>query len=188
MASTLSVSAQSANEILLEIDPTNLSTVTITSTGNHSLINDSSADGTAGIWLQGVFSTGGVASAPTSSTLTPAGNTGPYDQIYNDFFGIDVTDLGFYRNSSEVQNFQTTAPAFTGSMTADFSTSTFLSSSVGTTGEIRVGDTTTGSNALIGYYKIVPEPTSLSILAGAGLLIARRRRGCLHQPAADRDI
>ena len=189
MASTLSVSAQSASEILLEIDPTNLAAVTITSTDNHSLIDDSSADGIAGIWLQGLFSTGGtVPSLSSSSNLTPAGNTVPYNQLYNDFFGVDVTDFGIYSNSSDFQNFQTTAAAFTGSLAADFSSSTSVFSSAGTTGEIRAGDSQNGSDALIGYYQIVPEPTSLSILACAGIMITRRRRDCLHHRVADRDI
>lgn len=179
MTSTLSVSAQSADQILLEIDITDLSAVKITSTGNFSIINDDSSTVTDGVWLQGVFSTGGTATyTASSSTLMPAGSTDIYAEVYNDYKPlITVDDWGIYGSSAQPQDFQTNTAAFIGSLTADFSSSSSVFSTAGTTGEIYVGDGNNGSNAVIGYYQIVPEPTSITILAGAGLLILRRRRG-----------
>lgn len=77
---------------------------------------------------------------------------------------LNIAGSGFY-----YQDFSTTEAAFTGLALIDLSD--WMSTlTPGTTGDIVAGDTF-HHTVIIGQYQIIPEPGTISLLVGAGLLL-----------------
>jgi hypothetical protein len=166
---------------LIEVNVSNPAAVTFTATGNHSLINDSTATGVDGVDLLAFFSDMGFGLGSVSGNLTPPTQDGiAYFTWYTDSYssgGTSYNDLNLYSNEGHPQNFSTGAPAFTGTGTADLSAYTAFLPSLGASGNIAAGSFGQGSMAVIGQWQVTPEPATLSLLAVGGLAaIIRRKR------------
>jgi len=176
--SSVTQSAQAA--VLIQVDISNPSAVTFTSTDAFASINDSTSTMFDGVTFDEIFSASSLVSETyaglTGSGLFPPTTTGlAYDDTLTAGDGVSTTDLNFYANTgSPTQSFSTGAPAFSGSATVNIAGVTYQS--VGYIGEILAGYADGGSFDSIGQYQIVPEPGSLALLGPGGLLITRRRR------------
>ncbi|MEM9346774.1 MAG: hypothetical protein AAGB26_09180 [Planctomycetota bacterium] len=164
--------------VLITIDPTDPSAVTFTATDAIAAVTDTdtSASVDAGVTFDDLFAAD-FDLTPTQSisfTGTLAAFAAPeYTDAANGFGGLSLLDLNLFNfSSNESQSFTAFFPAFSGSATLDLTGATF--GPIGTTGDILVGDTITGSGAFIGQFQIVPEPASLTLLAAAGLPLLRR--------------
>lgn len=185
----LSVSAANA-QILLTVNISNPSAVTITATGTDSLANVE-ADMADGIDLLGFFkgSTGPVSFTVNSgSSLTPgtgSAGTVTYDESLSDVLSTGSNiDLNLYSDRSAPENFSTTDAAFTGTLTINLSgVASDLLPSAGV-GDIKTGFFGSASpNTYIGQYQVVtssvaaPEPSAWALLfVGLTLLAICRPR------------
>lgn len=146
------VLAQSATAaILLTIDPTDPGAVVISSTGLAPLVDDSSADSNAGITLTLVFANDFIlnGSSPVTGNLTPNGGTSAYDAVLNEFASLTPRDMNLFQTNASSQSFSTSLPAFSGQMVVDLTGAVFA---MGSTGDVIVGDTASGSGAVIGQW------------------------------------
>jgi len=127
--------------------------------------------------------------------LIPAGATQAYNAWYWDNASGTAIDFNLYFNiaqpDAQTQTFTTSAPAFTGTMTADLSSVAALLPAIGTNGTVVAGWLGTGSgmgdstSAPMGQYTVVPEPAAaslLSALAASALFLPRRR--ARHSPSS----
>jgi hypothetical protein len=177
-------------QILLTVDITNNSAITITATGANASTNVN-AYLSDGIDLLNFFgsSTGAVNfnSNITSSTLTASGTgTDTFTQGNSDVYSGSNVDLNLYNlSSSATETFTTSSPAFNGTMILDLSSYAANLRNVGTgtfTGTIITGfynDAEEGSgspNTPIGTYQIItmtaPEPSTWALLIAAAVLLA----------------
>ncbi|MEN6452417.1 MAG: PEP-CTERM sorting domain-containing protein [Thermoguttaceae bacterium] len=177
-----------AEPILLSIDVSKPSAVTITATGAHSLVDDSSANVQLGVVLLSFFNKAQeYAWANCTGDLTPPSSS---SQGYN-WWGPDTVDtagLNLYAFTGgvypapehAVQNFSTTASAFTGTCTVDLSSYAASLPLAGESGDIWAGSSGLGSHAVLGQWVAVPEPSTmclLTILFGSIVAWMWRRRG-----------
>lgn len=171
----LSVSAPASAAIVLEIEVTGPTTAQLRATGQPSLIDDNSATALNGVSLIGLFETDffAVIAPITSGDLSPSG--GPVlSNLFTNLFELTDRDINLFRISDTTPiQFSTSASAFTGSLDVEFVTS---APTQGTVGDVIVGDGQSGSGAVIGQFRVIPEPTSVALLGVAGLLVTRRRR------------
>ncbi len=176
--------------VLLTIDDSNPSAVTITATGENSAANDTGHSANDGVDLlsffnQNDFTAGNV----VTSTLQGGNLTLSYNFNTGDNYSTgvnvgDLLDLNLYNTdfpaSSDSETFSTTQPAFTGSLTLDLSSlDPSALPAAGTTGDIIAGY---GANpgAVIGSWQVetIPEPGIGSLLilgSGAGFTFWRHR-------------
>lgn len=175
----ISLLGTSQAAVVLIVDITDPSAVTITATTNFSAINDSTSQDGNGIVLKGLFSSGSGSGSFTSGDLAAPGGVA-YNFSANGF-NSTVTDLDlnlFSQDKSNTQSFVDSAAAFTGSLTINLDSEDL--SGVGSSGDVLVGDGEPGggSGLVIGTYQIIPEPSMVSLLImGLGTLcIVRRRR------------
>ncbi len=180
----------SAGTILLEIDVSDPSAVTLTPTGASSITDDSTSDMFDGVTLIGFFAEDFRASNVFGSFtgLEPrsaAFFNREYTNYDNDFGGVGLRDLNLYSDDTGwTQRFATNQPAFTGVGVIDFIDSGSEPAPVfqpGTIGHIIAGDTDFGSGDVIGQFQIVggtPIPEPVAALGGMALLgtIVLRRR------------
>lgn len=191
VASMLSVGfavSTHAETILLSIDVSNPSAVTVTSTGAYSLVDDSSSNVQYGVVLLSFFQDSLTYTwANYSGNLTPPSSS---SQCYN-YWASDTTDttgLNLYGYTGivypapehAIQNFSTTAPAFTGTCTIDFSAYASYLPNAGESGDIHTGYSGLGSHAILGQWSVVPEPSMTWLLAtlfGSMIAWLRRKKG-----------
>jgi hypothetical protein len=176
----LSAPAQAVPGIVLYVDTTNLSAVTLTVAGNLSLASNSTFSMRDGFDLLGFFTSDHFIAGAVTDNLTPAAGGSIYDSFISDSTSGSNLDLNFYRfldtETSEV--FSTSSVAFAGTATFDLSGSQSAMPSVGTLGNLVAGNA--GNISVpIGQYVVVPEPSVTPVLSGAsilGLVLLKRRR------------
>jgi hypothetical protein len=166
-------------EILLTIDISNPANVTFSATNGHPDA-DFDLDASIGFTLLGFLTNDEATSFDSTGTLSASGMIEPYLSLFTlDYAGglyEPGRDLNLYANADAgTQNFLTTAPAFSGSITFDLSEIASLFPSVGTTGTIQAGDGST-VGPVIGSYEVVPEPAACILVGAAGMLLIFRRR------------
>lgn len=172
----LAASASAQNlPVLIEVDVSDLSAVTFSTTGAAPVVS-TTEPGFAGVTLVEIATdnTSGNRSVP-GGTLGPGASGGAYDNLTNSFSTLDVRDLNFW-GSPGTQVFDTSMPAFAGSITVDLSDADFLAP--GSTGIIIAGDSPrldVDPNAILGSWIIVPAPGAMA-MAPVALLAVRRRR------------
>ncbi len=184
-----------SSPILLTIDDSNSSAVTITATGFAPGVNDSGRPASSGVDLLGFFS----ASEPglfgqflLGSTLSGGGSGVSYNDVRGDNFSTSGGNSVDFRLSLDIsspgagntQTFSTAQPAFTGTWTIDLSSLGVGSSALPTAGT--TGDILSGfggdQGSIIGQWEVnpVPEPAigSLLVLGSIiGTIIRRSRKG-----------
>jgi hypothetical protein len=182
-----------SSPILLTIDDSNPSAVTITTTGFTPAVNDSTRPASSGVDLLGFFSANQSAlfgQTLSGSTLS-GGNSGvSYNDVRGDNFstsGGNSLDLSLSVDSSSpgtgnTQIFSVAQPAFAGSWTIDLSDLGVNSSALpllGTHGDILSGFNG-DQGTIIGQWQVgpVPEPGmgSLFILSSVVAFVIKRRR------------
>ena len=169
--------------VVLTIDISNPSAVVVTAVANNAQVAGTlPVDYYGGISLQDFF-TGTVdltAGVSITGTWIGQGTVNRYNELVSFTYGspdiVPGTDLSIYHNvvdSEQNQNFVTTAPPFTGTGTFSLAGVTSLPA-LGITGNVRIGFN--GEDNILGQYLVIPEPTSMALLATSALLLARRRR------------
>lgn len=105
-----------------------------------------------------------------TSTLDSPGGNFAYTTLFPTAINSLNVDLNIAGSGFSTQDFSTSAPAFTGFAVADLRA--WMSGiTLGTTGNILAGDASYNT-VIIGQYQIIPEPGTISLLVGAGLLLA----------------
>ncbi len=178
---------QETGDVLLIINDSDPSNVTITATGAFAFTNDSSTNENEGVDLLEFF-TAPVAilppGSPASPGLSPTGD-GPYTQWQADDYSGSLVDLNISTDTSgpETQTFTTTSPAFTGSATLDLSSFSADLPSLGSSGLIVSGNSNNNGD-IIGDWEVedvpVPEPSQYGwgvLLATLGFVTWRRFSG-----------
>ncbi len=171
-----------APTVLIEVDITDPTNVVLSATGEASLINDSASTANTGTTLLDLFTADFNIPFTPETALTgdlAGGGVLPYSSGLNDFGTLTDRDLNIYRGNllpdfGAFQIFDTMTAAFSGSSTVDLSGASLPA--LGTIGDIIAGDTDTGSDVVIGQWRIVPAPGAAGLLAAAGLVGVRRRR------------
>lgn len=179
---TLGMASPAHGAVLLVVDVENPSAVTITATSSPALLNDATGAGGDGVTMLLFFIDQGfqlVGDEVSGVGLSAAGMTESYSDVSNTFALLTARDINFYRIDAGTQAFSMLTPAFNGSMVLDLWAATGLLPSVGTIGDILVGDTVTGSGAVIGQWQVVPEPGA-ALLAGIGMIMAAASRRRMH--------
>lgn len=177
----LALAHPSRAAVLLSIDTSNPSAVTITATGNFSSINENNRKTSDGIdLLQFFISSNSFNSTSVSGSLTPSGGgSSSYSQAFQDSYSGSAVDLNLLSGSSSPQNFSTTTPAFTGTATLDLSSYSSALPAAGASGDILDGWKYINSGVVIGKWSVVPEPSTYALFGmGAVVLLraARRRK------------
>ena len=186
IAATSPVVGQS---VLIDINQYNLNDVTFTTTGLAAFANTNVAEN-AGVDLIGYFSSS-LTSVRTgvAGTLTPAGaGTTAYNEWIADNYqnGFNDVDLNLFSSSRiPVQDFTTSSAAFTGTVGLNLSSYLAELPATGTEGPIYAGYSRQ-PGTLIGYWEVVPEPSSLEQLALGGIILSgliawRARRGAIRR-------
>lgn len=176
--SGLAASAASAGiaggPILLLVDNTDPSNVVISATGSPAG-TVASIGPVSGVTLMGLFGgvgidlpIGNIIAGNLSSNGTPSF----FNRAGNAFGSLADNDLNIWiSGGSGTQNFNTTDPAFSGATNPiDYS----AASSFNLSGDIRLGDTPTGT--IIGQWALIPTPGTAGVFALAGFAAIRRRR------------
>lgn len=173
------VSTSLKAEILLTVDVSNPNSVVFTAT-NGAPNTSVDVDAFVGFSLLGFLNTDALEVFDGNGNLAANGMT----DSYLTFFSLDYAtgpsspgkDVNLFANlDAGTQNFVTSAPAFSGSITFDLSSISLLLPTIGTTGSIQVGDGIT-VGPVIGTYEVVPEPAACFLLGAAGMLLIFRRR------------
>ncbi len=172
MLATVFAVSHSSAAVILTIDISNPATATFTATGAFAQ-NDDIADTflNEGFTLLRIFNspaTGGPGFFDTSTLFSPGGNF-----AYTNLFVVTISgedrDLNIAGSGFSTQDFSVTAPALTGSATADLADwLPFLTA--GVTGNIIAGDPIY-STVIIGQYQVIPEPGT-ALLAVGGCVLA----------------
>lgn len=169
--------------IVLTINISDPNAVVVTAVANNAQSAGSAlVDFSAGISFENFF-TGTVdltAAVPITGTWTGRGTVKQYNEMVSFTYGsadvVPGTDLSIYHNvldSDQSQIFVTTAPPFTGTSTFSLSGVSNLPA-IGSTGNVRIGFD--GDDNILGQYVVIPEPTSMVLMASSALLLIRRRR------------
>ena len=170
-----------ADTILLSINTSNPTAVTITATGNFASINEFNRKTSDGIdLLQFFISSNSFSSTSVTGSLTPSGGgSNPYSQALQDSYSGSGVDLNLLNGFSNPQNFSTTTPAFTGTATLDLSSYSSDLPAAGASGNILDGWKYINSGGIIGKWSVVPEPSAYALF-GIGafvlLIVARCRK------------
>lgn len=180
--------------ILLTINDSNPSAVTITATGLNPTVNDTGRTANDGVDLLSFFNQDEINMTAgqflPNSTLKGGSLVLSYNDVWSDNYsttGGTFKDLSLYIDisspgSTDPENFSVSQPAFSGSWTIDLSglgVSSIALPTPGSTGQILSGDSV-NAGSIIGQWQVapVPEPTTGSLLfigSAAGLLFCRRR-------------
>jgi len=181
----VATSPVAGQSVLIDVNQYDVNAVTFTTTGNFASANDSSQTEDNGVDLTSYFTAGVTDNGgPLSGSLTPAGagNTAFDTWETDDFFSTGTNlDLNLFSSTSgNTEDFTTSSAAFTGTVTINLSAYLAELPATGTMEPIYSGY---GRNpgVVIGYWQVVPEPTSLAQLALggftlSGLLAWRTRR------------
>ncbi len=167
--------------VLIEVDVTNPAAVTLTATGNASQVNDSSATLYDGVTLVQFFTVPfpGYQDFALSGNLTaPSGHGLSYNHSVDDDYPLALTGLNLFYSGTyqtDVQSFSTAAPAFTGVAVASLSAFVARLPAAGASGNIIAGYNYGGSEAVLGQWAVVPEPSML-VLGGIGAAACLLRR------------
>jgi len=166
------VSAGAINAaVLITIDPTNIASVRFDATAEPAEKNDATSDFIDGVTLIGVLTSNFFVELDFDGTLGASG--GRFEDGLTGVGTANLRDLNLYNaETSTVQIFSTSAPAFRGSALIDLPGTSIA---VGSYGDIIVGDTISGSGEVIGQWRAIPEP-SATLLVGLGCLVLRIRR------------
>jgi hypothetical protein len=172
--------------LLLEVDVSNPSSVTLTATGANADAPDSSFNVADGFNLLDFF-TGSVSlppgqTMPITSGLFSYGQNTAYSHWFTDSYSGFGRDLNIWKSSiasssSPTQVFKTQHPSFTGLTTIDLSTWAGLLPSVGTISDIRPGYTYTEYGTpkplgpVIGQWAVIPEPSTFALVFGILALV-----------------
>lgn len=166
--------------VLLSVDITDLSAVTITATGAAPDYATSAYTTYDGVALLGFFGGAGLINYSTfpvtSGNLTPSGAAAAFDSSDVQTISANLADLGLYRNSgAEQELFAFGTPAFTGTLTLNLSSFTRSDFTLGTF-NLAAGYQNSGTTQ-IGQYTVIPEPATYALLLGgvALVLVAVRR-------------
>lgn len=177
--------------VLLTINDSDPSAVTITATTSNSYADYSGNTANDGIDLLGFFAVAQSSSEPPfgqflpGSTLEGGGIGDPYNDVMGDDYSTldtdqSIVDLEVYLDVSspgetDTENFSTSQPAFTGSWTIDFSNLGITSGDLpaaGMEGTI-ISGYSFNAGAPIGQWEVVstvPEPGANNLIVlGAGL-------------------
>ncbi len=178
----------SSPPVLLTINDSNPSAVTITATGADAALDFSGSTANAGVDLLqffGIDESGMTFGQDLTGALTASGVSVSYNDVDRDDYstggGAVYTDLELYVDvnspgQGDTETFSTTAPAFTGSWTIDLSSLGVDSSalpSAGSEGSILSGNYG-APGQVIGAWEVtsdVPEPSATSLLALGGLIL-----------------
>lgn len=168
-------------EDLLIVDLTTPNEITITATAGLSDVSASGSD-TTGIYLQDFYSgprASGVSDTLVSGDITNAEN--PTDNSPNLFTsGLVDTGLNLFSFSSDTTvTFTAGSLAFVGSGTWTLPADDYAEMLAGNaSGDIWFPADDAGDlpgAQVLGQYRVIPEPASLSLLALGGLALLRRR-------------
>lgn len=163
----------SAAAVVLTVDVSDPSMVTITATGANSEID------ITGNRFNGISLVGFLAVPATGANISAISNGLLVDVSQNSldiqFIGINGGFLNLFGPNGTIE-FLTTAPAFSGQGIFNLSQQAVGAlPSFGATGSVALGDSTPFNN-VIGTYFVIPEPASATLLGLGALLVARRRR------------
>jgi hypothetical protein len=176
---------QSLGAIVLLIDVSDPANVTFTATANNSAVaGNLSADFNGGITLKDFFTSNeniGVGDPlAISGTWISRGASSSFNEAVTFDFDANTgnvepgVDLSLYHNvvnPSNLQQFITSAPPFTGSSTADLSLLTFLPNP-GATGSVYMGYLGSHGGILGEWMAVaVPEPSAVAVVTGQVLLL-----------------
>jgi hypothetical protein len=174
--------------IILTIDESSPSLITITGTGNNAIQTDGTTLANAGVDLMNFFTAAvPVGTTPGSgSSLQPVNGGIVYEFWKSDTYqGAALQDLNLFSATPVSQTFTSGSPAFIGTATIDLSAySAYLPTTVGDFGFIYAGNSSgPGNGSPIGIWQVVavPEPSAIALLAlgamaFAGLTIVGRTR------------
>ncbi len=161
--------------VLLEIDISDPTAVTITSTGAAAVVDDASLDDFDGITLDLFFTAfNDVPFSDVVGDLTVPGALA-YDRFFDVSSGLDLNLYNNLASDALPQVFTTLSPAFTGSSFLDVDLTGAPFQADGYVGTINNG---LNNGPILGsYVVVVPEPANATALLGtAGLLLVRRRK------------
>ena len=192
---TTTACAGATEPILLTINDSNPSAVTITATGSDAALDATGTTANDGVDLLQFFSTdefGNLFGQDLTGTLTADGVSVPFNDVNVDDYstggGTPYVDLELYVDNgspgeTDTETFSTSSSAFTGTWTIDFSSLGIDSSALPTAGS--EGNILSGyygdPGAVIGSWEVasaVPEPSTVSslILGGVALCVFMYRR------------
>lgn len=159
--------------VILTIDISDLRNVTFTPTGAHAE-NDDETQLYYGFTLIAFFNASlddsDITYFDESDLYSPGGNFEYTDLTSVDFQGgTNYRDLNIFGSGFSTQDFSTEEAAFTGSAVADLRHWAGFFAAVGTLGSI-YSDSEAAYGILLGEYQIVPEPSTVALLVGAGLV------------------
>ncbi|HAV63336.1 MAG TPA: hypothetical protein DCY13_13345 [Verrucomicrobiales bacterium] len=163
---------------LLTIDISNPSAVVFTGTGQFASANFTGASTTFPVRLLGFFSAdpGQDTINNSSSTLFTSGSSAALNYALTGRFIPGQTTLVLRNEFGSGHSFSTSSAGFTGSATFDLSSYSSLLPAVGTVGNISASDGT--STVVVGTFEVVPvpEPSTIALLAFAGVAFVAWRR------------
>jgi hypothetical protein len=166
--------------ILLTIDDSDPSAVTLTATTSNSYSVDNGNRASTGVDLLGFFGTDeqGISTGRFSGGNLQGGNDGvSYDSLVSDnystggglYYDLEVYLSGASAGSGNIETFSTNLPAFSGTWTVDLSSLGVNAADLpvaGSEGSIISGNNA-NSGAYLGEWQVlpVPEPAPASLLA-----------------------
>ncbi|MEM8494030.1 MAG: hypothetical protein AAF663_01425 [Planctomycetota bacterium] len=146
-------------QVLMTVNIADPDAVIFSATGASPAITDSGSTSFDGVSLINLFRADFDQNPPFGGRqfgdLQATGGR-PYLFLINDFQGLTQRDLNLHGRSSEAttQTFTTDAPAFSGSMVLNLSTTGLYT--LGAVGEIQVGDS--GAGPVLGQFEVINRP------------------------------